>query len=571
MSTLITTKSISIHSDTETLFNDLSLTISKGDRIGLIGHNGSGKSTLLKILNCTLSPYQGSVSVARDCIIGTVEQHLPEALGDHSAIDAIINCISSDEKQSFFWKAETLLNQMNFSDEEKKLKCSYLSGGQHSRILLARALIKSPDLLLLDEPSNHLDMPSIIWLEDFLSNWSGSFVMVSHDAKLLDKVTNKTWILRDKKISNFSIPCSQARNALAQKDESDLLRAQAEKKEIERVALSAKRLAIWGKDFDSKSLSRKAKSMEKHVEILEENKTEVTEGSHWYLSITGNAIKADRLIELSDFSVNPFCNKDPLFHVSNLQVKSGQHIAIVGRNGSGKSSLLKVIWDRIVSNEYSSEGINFNPRIEVGYYDQELRQLLDHDTIIDSLEKFEPDPVIRKNSLIKAGYKWDKHEKKISTLSGGERSRLLFLGLSLAKYNFIMLDEPTNHLDIDGKVALAESLRKFPGAFLLVSHDREFINACCNKLLFINKNNLNEISSLNEIERLYINDIYRHNNSNIISDIGILPESDILEKIVSLEKLINDDLSRKIKHQKPDAQKKWQIELDDLYTKLDNL
>ncbi len=272
-------------------------------------------------------------------------------------------------------------------------------------------MISDPDLLLLDEPSNHLDLPTLLWLEQFLQSWSGSFVLVSHDRQLLDAITNGSWILRDKTLHYFALPCTAARQALEAKDESDALRHKAEQKEIDRVTASAKRLATWGKVYDNEDLSRKAKQMEKQVERLKENQTELTAGSPWTLTLRGDALRADRLLEITDLGVPPAPGLPDLFTLVSARLKSGDRVAIVGRNGCGKSSLLKLIW-RHFRDEISDERLKRHPRVSPGYYDQTLHQLPDDTALLDALEPFAPDPQTRKMALISAGFPWARHGKK---------------------------------------------------------------------------------------------------------------------------------------------------------------
>ena len=569
MSTLLTAQSLRVDTAFGTLFDSLSFTLKKGDRIGLLGDNGCGKSTLLKVLDGTDSPAAGTVALAGYCLMARVEQHLPEAIYPLTMLDAVLAQLPATERESLHWKAETLLAGMGFTPQDMALTSATLSGGQHTRLLLARALIGDPDLLLLDEPSNHLDLPTLLWLEQFLQNWSGSFVLVSHDRQLLDAVTNGSWILRDKMLHYFALPCTAARQALVAKDESDALRHKAEQKEIDRVTASARRLATWGKVYDNEDLARKAKQMEKQVERLKESQTELTAGSPWTLTLRGDALRADRLLEMENLSVAPEPGLSELFHVDIARLRSGDRVAIVGRNGCGKSSLMKLIW-RHFSGEPSETGLKLHPRVSPGYYDQTLNQLSEEATIFDALEPFAPDPQTRKMALISAGFPWARHGQKVSTLSGGERSRLLFIGLTLARYSLLMLDEPTNHLDMEGKEALAETLQQFEGGVLLVSHDRQLISQSCNRYWLIEDGRLSEWHDAEAVfERLRAGTgPVVPGASKTASKAPPSASDDQLERLVALETLLEEDLARKPKHQKPQLQAQWRREIEEIEAQL---
>ncbi|MCU6411105.1 ABC-F family ATP-binding cassette domain-containing protein [Enterobacter cloacae] len=569
MSTLLTAQSLRVDTAFGTLFDSLSFTLKKGNRIGLLGDNGCGKSTLLKVLDGTDSPAAGSVALTGHCLMARVEQHLPEAIYPLTMLDAVLAQLPTTERESLRWKAETLLAGMGFTPQDMALTSATLSGGQHTRLLLARALIGEPDLLLLDEPSNHLDLPTMLWLEQFLQNWSGSFVLVSHDRQLLDAVTNGSWILRDKMLHYFALPCTAARQALVAKDESDALRHKAEQKEIDRVTASARRLATWGKVYDNEDLARKAKQMEKQVERLKESQTELTAGSPWTLTLRGDALRADRLLEMENLGVPPAPGLPDLFHVDIARLKSGDRVAIVGRNGCGKSSLMKLIW-RHFSGEPSEAGLKLHPRVSPGYYDQTLNQLPDEATIFDALEPFAPAPQDRKMALISAGFPWARHGQKVSTLSGGERSRLLFVGLTLARYSLLMLDEPTNHLDMEGKEALATTLQQFDGGVLLVSHDRQLIAQSCNRFWMIEDGLLSEWHDAEAVfERLRERTgLMASSASPAVADVKAQASDDLLERLIALETLLAEDLARKPKHQKPHLQAQWRKEIEVIEAKL---
>lgn len=523
MSTLLTAQSLSLDTPFGPLLADITLTLKKGDRLGLIGHNGCGKSTLLKLLDGTITPKSGSVALASQCLMARVEQHLPERLHPLTMLEAV----------------------------------------------LARALITEPDLLLLDEPSNHLDLPTLLWLERFLRGWNGSFVLVSHDAHLLDNVTNGTWILRDRSLSFFQLPCTQARAALEERDRTDAQRHKAEQKEIDRIAASAKRLAIWGRVYDNEDLARKAKQMEKHIDRLKDEQTELSQGHQWQLILRGEKLQADRLLEMENLYVSPAPGAAPLFHLPVQRLKSGDRVAIIGRNGCGKSSLLRLLWQQYQQPE-REEAIRLHPRAQMGYYDQTLHQLRDNDTLLQALEPFAPlSEQDRKMALISAGFPWLRHQQAVSTLSGGERSRLLFVGLTLARYSLLMLDEPTNHLDMEGKEALAETLQTFEGGVLLVTHDRTLIAKSCNRFWLVDNG---ELSEWHDPQALYALLTAEENGEPVIqtSEAAAQMSADkhdadaLLERLVALENRLAGDLARKEKHQKPALQPEWRKEIAEL-------
>lgn len=475
------------------------------------------------------------------------------------------------------------MSNLGFDENYWDQSIDTLSGGQYARVLVARTLIVEPDVLLLDEPSNHLDLPTLLWLEQFLMDWKGTFVMVSHDQRLLDHVTNCTWVLRDKKLQYFSQTCTEARKALEEKDRADAERQEVEQKEINRIEKSAQRLAIWGRDFDNEGLARKAKSMEKRATGLRTTMTRLDTIEPWTLSLSGESMKANRLLELASVPIAAAQDQAPLFEVLFQQVKSGDRVAILGKNGAGKSSLLKVLWTSYQASQLEDNGY-FHPQADVGYYDQSLNQLCDEHSLIDSLYPFYPvSQEARKMALISAGFSYERHDQKIAELSGGERSRLLFVGLSLAKYHFLLLDEPTNHLDIEGKEELAHCLTHFEGGLLLVSHDRELIESSCNRFWYIND------------EMTYLNTVYEamsvgnqavsleaseakpssvllskpKSSENHHSETTQNDEELLLERLLELEELLTQDQSRKAKHQKPDLQQKWQQEIVSINMKLE--
>ncbi|MDA0118085.1 ABC-F family ATP-binding cassette domain-containing protein [Vibrio sp. T11.5] len=572
MSTLLSAQSISYQTTSAPLLEDISFTLKKGDRIGLVGHNGCGKSTLLNLLHGGIQANAGTITTASHCQLECVEQHLPQSLLRQSMMDAVLDRLPDSERLSQRWRAELILSEMGFDSSQWSLAASGLSGGQHTRLLLARALIVEPDLLLLDEPSNHLDLTTLLWLEQFLLNWNGSFVLVSHDRRLLDNTTNCTWILRDNSLHFFQLPCSQALEMLEARDDADMQRHQAEQKEIDRIEKSAKRLAVWGHVYDNEDLSRKAKNMEKRVEKLKGDQTILTCGTPWKLELKGERLKADRLLQISDLDVSPSPKAPCLFNIVANQLKSGDRVAIVGKNGGGKSTLLKTLWQSYHQDDAVQQSIVFHPRANVGFYDQSLKQLDDNKTLLDALASFTSVPEEkRKMALISAGFPYLRHNQKVHQLSGGERSRLLLIGLTLANYHLLLLDEPTNHLDLKGKEELAETLANFSGGLLLVTHDRELIEASCNRFWYIKGNSLEEWLDPQQLYQAMSSESSLASNETAIEETqvatpfpltdGLADEEQLIEKLYDLETKLEEDVSRKTKHQKPKLQALWRKEI----------
>ncbi len=315
--------------------------------------------------------------------------------------------------------------------------------------------------------------------------------------------------------------------------------------------------------------------MEKHIVRLKDEQTEVTSGNQWVLQFSGTALRADRLCELNQLAVIPAENTPVLYTVENQRIKSGDRVAIIGANGTGKSSLLKMIWSLSLVEINEQNAIKLHPRVELGYYDQKIAQLVDNDTLSDALKPFAPlTDEQRKMALISAGFVYTRHGQKVSTLSGGERARLLFVGLSLANYSLLMLDEPTNHIDMEGKKALSEQISQFPGGVLLVSHDRELIENSCNRFWYIHNGVLTEHHDIEAIYQLIAEEempetllVDKLNNLQNISSVPLVSHHDDDEKLfklIELEEKLEADLARKINHQKPALQAQWKLEINQL-------
>ncbi|MGY4024851.1 ABC-F family ATP-binding cassette domain-containing protein [Aeromonas rivuli] len=572
MTTLMSTHSLQMSAGHLPLFDNIDLSIQSGDRIGLIGANGSGKSTLLALLAGQIQPHDGRVQQAAPCRCEFVAQHLPTALQGLSTRAVLEQAVAGDP--ALGWQVDKMLDELQLA-EQADLPVTTLSGGQHSRLQIGRALLRQPNLLLLDEPSNHLDLPALLWLERFLSSWRGAFVLVSHDGRLLDRVTQHTLILRDRRIYRFAQPCSQARAALVEEDDNARLRRMDEQKEIDRLSASSKRLTIWGREHDSEKLIRQAKSMEKRIVKLQEEQSLVGAGAPWRLELHGLGLPADALLRLEALDVRPAPQLPPLLRAEDLWLKSGDRVALLGANGTGKSSLLRQCWAEI-GEQRQAEGWYRHPAASIAYYDQSLQQLDDGATLSDALYALAPRPAVTlRQALIRAGFPYTRHGQRVLSLSGGERARLLFLALSLASHHLLWLDEPTNHLDLEGKEELAEALTGFAGGVLLVSHDRDLIERSCNRFWVIKGGRIVEAHSA---ERAYAellgHELAGPSSSPIptaLSQPQATAEEDdeaMLARWYELDSLLAADLARKPRHQTPRLQQHWRDELSLLTERL---
>jgi len=574
MTTLISAQSLTLDAGHGPLFQDLSFTLQAGDRIGLLGHNGCGKSTLLALLAGTIEADGGILQRARACRLQLVEQQLPVELAGLT-VREVLDAAAPDSP----WQVDNLLDELGIASSAAQ-PVDTLSGGQHTRLLLGRAILRDPNLLLLDEPSNHLDLPSLLWLERFLARWPGAVVLVSHDRRLLDNATCKSWILRDQRLYDFDLPCSAAREALTAQDAAAAARRAAEQKEIDRLAASSQRLAIWGKTYDNEDLARKAKTIQKRVDRLKATQSFVTDGAPWRLRLHGRSLAADQLLALDGLLVRAEPGLPPLFDAGHGVVRAGERIALLGRNGAGKSSLLRQCWAAYCGQD-DTPGLKLHGAAGVGYYDQNLHQLDDGVSLADALQPFAPanmrnDQALRR-TLVSAGFAYARHGQQVRTLSGGERARLLFLALSLASYHLLMLDEPTNHLDLDGKEELAQVLQAFEGGCLLVSHDRELIERACNRFWVVHEGQL-EVwqDAAGAFARL-------EEHGPQPGSAGAAPvaataadhrasdasgEEGLLARLCELERMLAEDHARKPRHQKPASQQRWQVEIAELSRRL---
>jgi ATPase subunit of ABC transporter with duplicated ATPase domains len=575
MSTLLQARGVTHHVGERTLFSDLEFTVSVGARVGLVGHNGCGKSTLLDFLAGGRVPDGGDIVGRRGLTIGRVEQFLPVAAMRLTIVDAVLQGLRDPTDQR--WRAEALLGDLGIDSSTFDVVAQDLSGGQQNRLMFARAVIAEPDLLLLDEPTNHLDLATMRVFEAFLTAYRGAFVLVSHDRAFLDAVTAETWFLRDGRLWCFDLAFSAARAALDDADDAARRSRDAEDRKIEAIRASAKRLAMWGRDYDNEKFARRAKNMEKRADRLEAERTFVTDGSPLDLNLDLATVRSKEVVRVEGLRVAPTAAPDHrLFDIDLLLLRPGERVALLGANGVGKSTFIRRLIDEYRRNETGetpaapSAIVRISPQVRLGYYDQELDEAASESSLVDFvIQRVDVGDDAVRRRLINAGFPYRDHDKQLSSMSGGERARALFVVLSLQAPNFLILDEPTNHIDIDGKEQLEAQLIDSGAAVLITSHDRRFLDTVAQRFLLIRDQRLIEVADPRafydapvEAPRSGGPPPARPRRQDDAGD-------DALARIVELEGLLEADLARKPKFQKPDLQRQWRSELDRLYRRLE--
>lgn len=496
----------------EVLFDNISLQVDERDRISLVGKNGAGKSTLLKILVGEEEPTSGEINKKRDLSLSYLAQdsrfessntiydemlhvfddlrktekslrQMELEMGEKTGADLEklmqdYDRLSEEFRQAggFTYEADirAILNGFKFDESMWQMKIEELSGGQNTRLALAKMLLEKPNLLVLDEPTNHLDIETIAWLENYLVNYSGALLIVSHDRYFLDKVATITLDLTkhslDRYVGNYS-------SFVEQKEQKLLTEAKNYEKQQKEIAAL--------EDFVNRNLVRasttkRAQSRRKQLEKMERlDKPEAgTKSAHMTFhsdKTSGNVVLT---VEEAAVGYDDQILSEPI----NLDIRKMNAVAIVGPNGIGKSTLIKSIIGQI---PFIKGEARFGANVEVGYYDQTQSKLAPHNSVLDELWndfKLTPEVDIR-NRLGAFLFSGDDVKKTVGMLSGGERARLLLAKLSMENNNFLILDEPTNHLDIDSKEVLENALIDFDGTLLFVSHDRYFINRVATQVL----------------------------------------------------------------------------------------
>ena len=496
------------------LFENVKIQLNKGDKIGLVGKNGAGKSTLLKLISKELHPSEGEIIIPKQTSIGFLKQeitfkteqsifnYLNDSNPKFNNINIRLNEINEelttredyesetylslldelndlnqefDLLEGFKWKEkiETTLKGLGFDDNDFHKQVKELSGGWKMRLELARILINNPDILLLDEPTNHLDIVSISWLERFLIKFDGIVIIISHDRLFLDAITKRTLEISLRKVFDFPFPYTLYTKKRA---EENLIK-ENEKKQQEKEIKQTERLISKFRAKSSKAAFAQSliKKLEK-TEIIEvENNLEGAIKINFPLSVN----PGKQVLEIESLSKS-YSEKNILNDIS-IAIGRGEKIALLGANGIGKSTLLKCITNKIEFSGSVKHGHNVN----VTYFAQDQADKLDKTkTVYETVDHVAEGEIRKKLRSILGSFLFtaDDIDKKVNSLSGGEKTRLALCQLLLSPSNFLILDEPTNHLDILSKNVLKEALKNYAGTFIVVSHDRDFLDGLTNRI-----------------------------------------------------------------------------------------
>lgn len=500
--------------------------VKTGERIALIGSNGAGKSTILKIIKGEENQDSGTVNIRKNATIEMLNQtyktetqnmlvadFLQQGFADMiklensmKELEEKMSTISNDEIQKILNKYGRIQEEYiaiggyemqekykkicsGFKFDENILNRQYnlLSGGEKTIVNLAKILLKNPNILLLDEPTNHLDIETLQWLEDFLISYNGTILMVSHDRYFLDKVATKTILLEEGKekiyFGNYSYYLEEdERRTLAQ---FEIYKNQ--QKQIEKMKESIQLLRKFGEKTQNEKFYKRAKCIEKRLEKMQVIDKVYLEKEGFKLEINLKERSGNDVISIEDLS-KQYANKT-VFNEVNLDIIYGEKVALIGKNGTGKSTLIKMI----LGQEKDFIGnIKIGSSVKIGYIPQDIKFKNEEETILEFfIKSFKGTETQARTRLAKFMFRGENVFKKIEKLSGGEKVRLMLAELIQKDVNFLILDEPTNHIDIETREVLEEAIKNYKGTVLFVSHDRYFINAIASRIIEISDNKIN--------------------------------------------------------------------------------
>ena len=511
----------------ESILENISFTVNEGDKIGVIGVNGTGKTTLFKIISGIYGYDSGEIYTSKDCEIGYLEQNT-NFYSDNTIFTEVLEVFSdlikmeedlrkmeceisdkSSETNSpdlqklmdnyshklelfqnsngYGYKSEAkgVLKGLGFNDDELEKPIKILSGGEKTRVLLAKLLLKKPTLLLLDEPTNHLDSDALEWLELFLKQYKGTVILISHDRYFLDQSVNRIFEIHNKKLKAYNGNYSYYVEKSAIDKEIERKTYEDQQKEIKKQEESIERLKAYGKEKHLKRARSKEKALSK-IEVLDKPDGERKRAKIKFIPAveSGNDVLAVRDVEMS------FPDK-VLFKDLNLDIYRGEKVALIGPNGAGKSTLFKIIMNEL---DPIQGEVKFGTNVNTAYFHQEQKTLNLDNTVIDEIWDANPHLTQTEVRNMLGAFLFENEDvfKRISSISGGERARVAILKLILSQSNFLLLDEPTNHLDIDSKEVLEEALVNYTGTIFTISHDRYFLNKVADKILVLDENGVTE-------------------------------------------------------------------------------
>lgn len=517
---ILAVQNISKSFGTDQILKAVSFHINEREKAAIVGVNGAGKSTLLKIIMGELSADEGEIILSKGSTIGYLAQH-QNLSSDNSIYDEMLtvkqDIIQLDEKirsleqemkhvtgaelnqklntytrlmhefeskNGYAYRSEVtgILKGLGFGEEEFDKKVNQLSGGQKTRIALGKLLLSKPDLILLDEPTNHLDLISIAWLETFLLNYNGAVIVVAHDRYFLDKVVSKVIELDHTKAQSYEGNYSEYAEKKAMLRNAMLKQYLNQQKEIKHQEEVIAKLRSFNRE---KSIKR-AESREKMLEKIERVE-KPAENAQIHFSLEPRITSGNDVLTVTGLA--KAYGPQKLFSDLNFEIKRGEKVAIIGNNGTGKTTILKIINGQV---EADGGEVKLGTKVHIGYYDQEHQVLDPEKTLFDELQDAYPqlDNTAVRNILAAFLFTEDDVFKRIKDISGGERGRVSLAKLMLSEANFLILDEPTNHLDIASKEILENALNHYSGTVLYVSHDRYFINKTATRILDLTEQNL---------------------------------------------------------------------------------
>lgn len=506
---------------TTKVLENVTFQINKNEKIAVVGMNGAGKSTLFKIIVGDLSADKGLVTISKGCVIGYLSQHeavtsrntiynemlsvkadiikleedirqleidLKSASGNEleQMLDTYSRLTSKFESENgYAYKSEVVgvLKGLGFDEDNFDNLVETLSGGEKTRVALGKLLLSNPDILLLDEPTNHLDLETIAWLESFLSNYNGSVLTIAHDRYFLDKFVTKVIEIENNKSSIFEGNYSTYSTKKSKQHETMIKHYINQQKEIKRQEEVIKKLRSFNREKSIKRARSREKLLAKIDHIEKPYEFDSSMAIQFNPQITsGNDVLSVTNLSKSYDDINLFTN-------ISFEIKRGEHLAIIGNNGAGKSTILKII-NKIVKADNGSVKVGEN--VHIGYFDQEQQLLNLENTIFDEIQDQYPylNNTSVRNILASFLFTNDDVFKQIKDLSGGERGRVALAKLMLSEANFLIMDEPTNHLDIASKEVLEKAINQYSGTVLYVSHDRYFINKTAHRILELTNNTM---------------------------------------------------------------------------------